>query len=238
MSSTALTAFDTTVDRLIQDTQTVLDTDDIGEQIKIALSRYSYDKPHVDVVEFAGDGGKYYAISTSLTNWRDGFSNIQAVEYPAATIASDEAPRMLEPEDFAIFETATAKYLYFPSHTPTSSYTVRVWYTDPYLFAGSPEACDIRDEDYYAICWLAAASCCDLLAANFATHVDVADGQLSVKRDKLVDKYLKLSAKYLKSYLAAVNLPKDDSVAAAGAIGEWDLRPFGQEYIYHRDSTR
>jgi len=145
---------------------------------------------------------------------------------------------MLEPEDYAVFEDATAKYLYFPNHAPSSSYTVRVWYTDPYLFAGSPSAANIYDEDYYAICWLAASSCCDLLAAFFATHVDVADGQLRVNRDKLVDKYLKLSAKYLASYLAAVNLPKDDRPVAAGAIGEWDVRPFGQEYVFHPDSSR
>ena len=236
MSSTALTEFNTEVDDLIQDQRAALATGSVDRQIKIALSRYSRDRPNEDVKEFAGDGGKYYALTTALTTWEEGFSSIRMIEYPAATVASDEQPQVLEDEDWAIFKDATAKYLYFPNHAPASTETVRVWFSVPYAFSSDPLAVDIRDEDFYALCWLSASFCCDILAAYYATHVDLADGTLQAKRGKLTEKYQILAKKYLANYQDHLNL--SDDLAAAGVIAEWDVKPRGREYAFHGSRTR
>ncbi len=237
MTSFALSVFNSTTDHKIRDSLSILGSDEVDEQIKIALNQYSKDAPDLDVVEFVGDSGKYYAI-TNLTNWSDGFSRIKAVEYPAATVASDEQPQMLESKDYTIFEDATAEYLYFPNHSPASTESVRAWYSVPYAFSGSPEAVDVPAEDFYAICLLAASYCCDVLATYFATHVDVADGRMNVKRGKVSDDYEKRAKKYEREYLKHMNLPLDGKPKAAGVIAEWDVRPHGREYVFHGSSTR
>jgi len=233
----ALTTFNATVDRYIQDSLTVLDSDAVDDMIKSALQQYSKDVPDEDVVEFAGDGGQYYAI-TSLTNWVEGFSKIRMVEYPAAAVASDEQPQPLDSNECVIWEDATAKYLYFPSRSPSSTESVRVKYTVPYTFSESPSSTDIPVQDYYAICYLAASYCCDLLATYYATHVDVGDGRLKVNRDKVTAKYEELAKRYEQIYLKQMGLPLDGRPKAANIIGEWDVLPQGREYVHHPSYRR
>ena len=237
MSSFALTVFNACIDDEIRDTLAVLSSDEVDQQCKIALAQYSKDAPFVDVIEFDGDAGQYYPI-TNLTDWEDGFSKIRAIEYPAAAVASDEEPQMLETDDYTLFEDATAEYIYFPNHTPAATEEVRVWYSAPYGFSGTPDAVDIPPEDFYAICLLAASYCCDVLSTYFATHVDVADGRLNVKRDKVSAKYDERAKKYEAGYLKHMNLPLDGRPKAATVIGEWDVRPWGREYVFHGSRTR
>jgi hypothetical protein len=235
--SFALTVFNESVDRLTQDAAEVLDSADVDGLVKQALQRYSHDAPDEDVVEITGDGGQYYAIS-NLTAWSEGFSKIRAVEYPAATVASDEQPQMLESKDYAVFEDATAKYIYFPNHSPSSTEKIRVWYTVPYTFSGTPAAADVPAEDFYAVCLLAASYCCDALATYYATHVDVGDGRLDVKRDKVSAKYEERAKKYEQAYLKHMGLPLDGRPRAASVFGEWDVYPNGREYVHHPSYRR
>jgi len=234
--SFSLTTFNESVDRLVQDSLLILSSDSVDALIKLALQQYSKDFPDVAVKEISGDGGKYYAVS-SLTGWVEGFSKIQDVEYPAATVADDETPQLLDSEYWTLFEDATAEYLYFPSHSPSTSEKIRVWYTMPYTFSGTPAAVDVPVEDFYAICLLAASYCCDVLSTYYATHVDVGDGRLDVKRDKVSAKYEERARKYEAGYRRHMNLPLDGKPKAATVFGEWDVRPDG-EYIYHPSWTR
>jgi len=238
MTSFALSIFNATTDNEVRDSLSILSSEQVDEQIKVALAQYSADAPDEDVVEFVGDSGKYYAI-TNLTNWSDGFSKVRAIEYPAATVASDEEPQMLESDDYTIFEDKTAKSLYFPNHSPVSTELVRVWYSVPYAFSGSPEAVDIPGEDFYAICLLAASYCCDVMATYYTTHVDVADGRINVKRGAVSEKYEARAKKYWDNYRKHMNLPLDGRPKAAGVIAEWDVAPprIG-EYIFHGRRTR
>jgi len=233
----ALTVFNAEVDIKIQDALAVLASDSIDAQIASALQQYSKDAPDEDVVEFVGDAGQYYPIS-NLTNWVEGFSKIRAVEYPAATVASDEQPQMLESKDYTLFEDATAKYIYFPTRSPVATEKVRVWYTVPYTFSGAPSAVGIPVQDFYAICYLAASYCCDLLSTYYVVHVDVADGRLDVKRDKVSAKYAVMAKKYWEHYRRHMRLPLTDKPKAASVIGEWDVFPQGREYVHHPSSRR
>ncbi len=66
-----------------------------NQHIKQAVMDYGRDKPEITVDDVTGDGGKYYALdggSAVTSNWRDAFSQIQSIQYPAPTIASDETP--------------------------------------------------------------------------------------------------------------------------------------------------
>src|SRR3990167_4524583 len=110
---------------------------DLTIAVRAALERFGGDRPRELVAEFAGDGGQYYALTTALVSWRDGFSSILWIDYPAAVIASDEEPTLLDPAlDWTIFPAILSSvrtlYLYFPNHSPTASETIRIAYTAPH----------------------------------------------------------------------------------------------------------
>ena len=115
---------------------------EIMQQIRAAVNRYSLDFPDTETVDVTGDGGKYYPIAASLTNWSEGFSRISAIEYPAAAIASDEMPQYLEGgawrDDYWIAVVGVqTRYLYLPNHTPAATETLRITYTLPYTWTSS-----------------------------------------------------------------------------------------------------
>jgi len=230
--SIALTTFRATVANLIQDSEGILSNDQIDEQIKNALAKYSREKPDEVVAEFSGDGGKYYSVASKLSRWEDGFSVVLRVEYPAADVSGDEEPQMLEDNEWTVFEDANGKWLYFPNYSPKSTENVRVWYTAPYQFSGSPEAVDVPSEDFYAICELAASLCCWLLASYCVQKkFDFeADGQ-RVKRGEMAKMYRDLAQRYEASYRKHLKLQEGLSPGAATA--DWDVTPRGLEYLFH-----
>lgn len=111
--------------------------------IKAALERYSRDKPDEITSDVTGDAGKYYAINTTnLPSWVEGWSQVVKIEYPAATVSSDEAPTYLDPEDWDddywdASGASPVRYLYLPNHAPAATETLRIRYTAPYLWTAS-----------------------------------------------------------------------------------------------------
>lgn len=109
--------------------------------IKAAVERYSHDKPDVYYEDEAGAASKYYKLTGSscvLAQWVDGFSQVRSIEYPAATIASNQAPNYLEPEDWNdSYAYAGDRYLYLPNHQPAATETMRIGFTVPYGWTAS-----------------------------------------------------------------------------------------------------
>lgn len=134
----SLAVFRAQVDGLIAASDTELSELRRERLIKSAVERYSTDKPDKITVDVSGDDGNYYEISTSLTSWVEGFSRIDAIEYPAPTVASDEAPTYLDPEDWDDdYWDASKRYLYLPHHAPATGDKMRIRYTVPWLWVDS-----------------------------------------------------------------------------------------------------
>ncbi len=109
-------------------------------QVKAAMQRYSEDKPLIESDDVTGDGGKYYVPSSALSAWDEGLSRIKSIEYPAATIASDEAPQYLGADDWdenywADVSGTLTRHLYLPNHAPASTETMRILYTTSYQWS-------------------------------------------------------------------------------------------------------
>jgi len=205
----------------IKDTE--LDEPDRVEHIKAALEKYSRDRPDEAHLDKAGDGGKYYEINTTtFTSWVEGFSRILKIEYPAATIADDERPRFLLPaHDWALYWEETKHYLYLPNHAPKSSEEMRITYTTPYAFSGSPEEVDIPAQDFYALCALAASYCCGALAAKYGQTLDSTIGADAVQYGSKSGRYERRADKLLQKYNDHMGIPKS-GVKASSVIHEWD----------------
>lgn len=120
--------------------------------IRDAVEKYSSDKPGLYTEDEAGDGGRYYKLvgtGAVLANWVDDFSQITKIEYPAATIASDETPIYLETEDWQDdYESAGDVYLYLPSHAPAATESMRITYTVPYAWTASSVTSNITQASH------------------------------------------------------------------------------------------
>jgi hypothetical protein len=150
MTVIALTSFLTQVDNLISADNNELAEIRRQQQIKAALQRYSKDRPDIQTDDVSGDGGKYYALTTALfASWIEDFSRVLIVEYPAATIASDETPILLDPVDwqddyFADISGTLTRHLFFPNHSPGASETMRISYTVPYTWSTGSTTTNVR----------------------------------------------------------------------------------------------
>lgn len=134
----SLTVFRAQVDGLLS-----ADDDELSQLrrerlIKAALERYSHDAPDEITTDVTGDGGKYYAIGTSLTSFVEGFSRILTIQYPAPAVASDEAPTYLEPEDWDDdYWASDVRYLWLPNLAPPATEALRIRFTAPYAWSAS-----------------------------------------------------------------------------------------------------
>lgn len=117
--------------------------------IKAALEHYSQDRPYEVIADVTGDGGKYYDIATELTEWIEGFSRIKAIEYPAATIASDETPLYLDNGDWDDdYWQGGTRYLWLPNHAPAATESMRIRYTAPYDWAVSTVTLNVQQSNH------------------------------------------------------------------------------------------
>lgn len=111
------------------------------ERCRDALDRYSHDLPDYYAEDVTGNATGYYKLtgtSAALTYWRDQFSAVQSIEYPAATIASNETPQYLNNTDWREdYLVSGDYYLYLPNHSPAATETMRVTYSRPYLWTES-----------------------------------------------------------------------------------------------------
>lgn len=140
--SITLSTFLTQLMNMVPQSDTELTAITRNQKIKQAVTDYSRDRPDQITDDVSGDGGKYYLLDGSsavVSGWSDTFSQIVAIQYPAPTIASDETPVYLEPDDWdTSYHDASNRYLWLPNHAPAATETMRITYTAAYVWsAGS-----------------------------------------------------------------------------------------------------
>ena len=137
-----ISEFLTQVKNLIPSASTELGDVVIYQQIKAAVQSYGNVKPNSRTEDVTGDGGKYYNLETSLSNWRDDLSFVTSIQYPAPTIASDESSGYLEDSDwndkYELYSAGTTtRYLFLPNHNPAATESIRLTYATPYQWIAS-----------------------------------------------------------------------------------------------------
>lgn len=236
--TTALTVFTTQLGYLLAS----VDTNKLSSAaqqalVKAAVEQYSRDRPDSETDDVTGDAGRYYAVATALTAWIEGFSHITAIEYPAATIASDEAPTYLEPEDWREdYWASDVRYLYLPRHAPAATETMRITYTVPYGWSGTPEVTTTPTGDFYAICHLAAALCCEALSAAYSPSSEASTLNADAVNHRSKAQEYAYRAKEFRA-LYEVHMNQDGKAnGPAGVFVDWDTAPTWKSgrYLYHR----
>lgn len=220
----------------------LLSQDNMTEYIKAALEAYSGDRPDDITADVTGDGGKYYPIATALTGWAEDFSQVVSIEYPAATVASDEAPQMLEPDDWQDdYWFDDDRYLYLPNHSPAATETLRIRYTVPYEFAAGSS--DVPLQDFSAVCFKAACIACRAIATRYSQIGDTTLGVDSAAHVPKAQEFSKRADEYCGKYDEFFGLGEfaADSNKPAGEFVDWDTAPgfpLGRDYVFHHRGLR
>ena len=183
-------------------------------------------------------------VIAGLENWRTETGSILKLEYPAAVIADDDNPQVLEPQDYEVFRTEAGVYLRFKNHQPSSTETVRMEFAQPYFWNDDQDPrIDVPQRLVPPLCQLAAAFACDMLAVRYGQTRDSSIQADSVDRGTQSEQYRAQARKYFENYLRMTGQPvpgRGGSATAgtgekpAAAVADIDkMAPRKRDYLFH-----
>lgn len=238
-----LATFSLTVDGILSADDDELSAVRRQDMVKAAVERYSHDAPDEITKDITGSGSKYYIVSTVLFPYFvEGFSRMTAIQYPAPTIASNESPVYLDPEDWDDnYWVSGIRYLYFPNHAPATTEQIRVTHTAPYTWAAG--AVDIPTSDFYTVCLLGAGYCAQAIADKYSRTSDSTLSIDSVDHLSRAQEWSRRARELMNMYKELMGLGGDDgsSSLAAGEFVDWDTAPSwprSRRYLFHGSETR
>jgi len=175
---------------------------------------------------YGTDSAGILEVTASTPGWRSQFGTPLKVEYPAADIGSDEAPNLLEDDQWEIYYTEEGVSLRFPGYRPSTTELVRITIMEPFVWTEAPTPeIDTPPQHFDAICYLAAHKCCLRLVSKFGQlrsstlMADVAD------RSSQARTYKDLAKSYMNEYNAALGMGEESKTPPASAIVDLDLEP-------------
>lgn len=199
-----------------------------------AVKEYSKHRPRIVPEDETGNGGFDYAVSL-LASWSDGFSMIQRVEYPVDDTSADAD--ILDEDAWEIYHKPAGDYLRFLEDQPEATETFRVTYTA--LHTCTDAACTVKPIDEEAVQTLAAAYYCEILATWFAQNQDSSIQADSVDHTSKSRDFAARAKAFRKIYRDHLGLKDEDTVPAASAVGDLDIKyPGGGERLTHARSDR
>jgi hypothetical protein len=209
-------------------------TCDVDRAILSAKEQYEKLRPREVTLKIAGNNGFDYAI-TALTGFVDGGSSILAVQYPF--LLTDQVPAPLPSEWYALYRTDLGLFLRFLVHQPLASEFFLVTFTAQHTVNSTTCTIPVADEEAFKD--LAAANCCDMLAALYAKDVDSSISADAVDRRTKSDTYRSMAARY-RSFWDA-KMQTGSAGAAAVSMSDVDRPGFGHrgmiDYFTHGSRT-
>ena len=225
-----LSVFDAQVENLLTGDTDIFSLLKRYRMIVAAVERYSKDNPDTDTEDVTGDGGNYYVLTTVLDNWTNGFSRVTSIEYPAATIASDEAPVYLDAEDWdddrwaEVSGTAT-RHLYLPSHAPAATETMRITYTVPWLWAAGGSEIAVAQTGH-------GFSVNDYVYLDGSTYYAAGDQRIATHQVTTVT-----DSDNIKTKILTTTIPTADFFAVCHLAAGYCCRAIAAKFAQSKDST-
>jgi hypothetical protein len=224
------------------DNPALVDFTTLDAAIVNALGRYSQDRPRIVTEDETGAGSGYFVLvgtGAVLASWIDGFSDVLAIEYPAAAVSATHAPTFLSrQDDWTFYRDATKTYLRLLSATPSASETVRITYSTPHSHDTASDT--VPTADVEALCDLAAHYACLALATQKAGSTDSSFAADSVNYRDSQLRYKQQAEAWLASYERRMGQGEASGVGGASATGDWDQRyqASGWHFLTHSPRRR
>lgn len=211
--------------------------DDVMAAVREAIrDTYSTDRPHRVVVDVAGTGAIAYSIDDSLTEYVDGFSIIESIEYPV----DDDSPEidLIDGNEWDIHRRPIGLFIVFEQDRPRTNETFRITYTT-YHKETNMRFASIPARDIDPIANLSASFVMEQLALKVSTEVDPSVDADSFDRSSRFRRYTDRAKYYREKYRMSIGKPDDSSQVAAGAVADWDTTLRGDiEHLTHHSRYR
>lgn len=205
-------------------------TGDVARCILAALEQYGKDRPLVVVLEIEGAGAFDYPVA-DLAGFVDGFSSIERIVYPYDE--DDQSDEALDAEAYTIKRLPAGLVLRFLEASPAEAESFLVEFTRPHTLDASTSTVPAADDE--ALADLAAAHCCEELAAHYAQSTDSSISADSVDRRSQSAEYRALAKVYANRYADKVG-KGEAKPKAAGRHVEVDRGFAGrrrEDYLFH-----
>jgi hypothetical protein len=209
----------------IQDAAGKLSPDELKAAVEEALGgRYSKDRPRRVVADLSGDGAQFEWDLASVSGWRDGFSQITAIEYPQG----QQIPALLDDGDWTIYESPSARLLRF-RFALASGKVARVQFTAPH----ASDASSMPEADYYAVGALGASIAAHKLAAVYTQIGDSSIAADTVNYRTKAQEYMALARRLEQDYENFLGTDPERSAPAASRSAAWPGGTAGGSRLTH-----
>lgn len=227
---TTLTTIRTKVTGRVRDGASKLDSTNLDVAIAGALAEYQRARPREVSVVVDGAGTFDYTVSSALTAFVEGLSQIREIVYPYD--ATEQAPTALERDQWALVRVNGTLKLRFLSATPTASEDFHVAYTAPHTLDANGSTVWAADEE--ALADLAASYACEALAGHYQQTSESSLSADSVERRSIADGYRSQAARWRKAYEAKMGAEAADGPAAAVVTVPGRLStPWSERRFFH-----
>jgi hypothetical protein len=118
---------------------------------------------------------------------------------------------------------------------------MRITFSAPYAFTATAHLCEAPQEDFFAICYLAASLCCQAMAAKYARIGDSTISADSTAHGSKSGDYSTRASEFMALYQGAMGIAETSVVKAGGAFFDWDVKPTaqdGRDYMFHGKGNR
>jgi hypothetical protein len=220
-----LTEYKNKIKKIIKDEYSYLTEDDLTICLENGLSKLSRDLPKVKQRIISGDEGDAYNLPN---NWEDGFSYIQAIEYPIDSFS----PELLEEDDFKIIEEEEILKVKFTKYTIPQNKRFRMYYVIPYKFTDDPVPGNLSN----SLINISASLACLLLAEKTSQFQDVNSGLM--KSSGMSDVYMASAAEYRKLYEnqifnKSIDDPSAYSVRGFSGMKKTKISNYDENMMFH-----
>ncbi len=211
----------------------LVDIYDIDQSVNQSINTFSKDKPRIIKEDVSADGSYEYSLPDL---WVSDFSFIMSIEYPAG----EQAPSMLDPEDYNVYHNGTTEKLRFPALSPQSGESMLVEFTVKWTL--DKTTCNIPTHDYDAVICLAASYCLRMFASYYAQtsdptiDVDTIDySNKSIQYSELADNLENIYRRHLGlAPLGSKEAAEKPSSPAAGQQKDLDIDfAHGEQFLTH-----
>jgi hypothetical protein len=199
-----LTDYINKIKKLVKDDANYLSNDDIAISLDNALLKLSKDYPLIIDQNYNGNDGYEYDLPG---NWVDGFSYIQAIEYPYG----NQIPEYLEETEFTIYQNNNARKIRFLNKSVGNTECFAVIFAIPYMISSGNN--NVPDSLCTAVCNLAAYYACLILTGKFSQTQNIDIKADLVNYNEQTEKFRKLAIDYYNVY---ENLLFNKSITVSG----------------------
>jgi hypothetical protein len=186
-----LTDYINKIKKTIKDNSSYLSNDDILLCIENGLAKLSKDWPLIVDVSCSGNNGSEYNLPAE---WVEGFSFIQAMEYPVGNLI----PEYLEEEDYEIYQNNNQKMIRFTKTRILSTEQYKIFFAVPYKIAS--EENNVPTSISKAVIFLASFFACEMLSAKYSNFQSPDINSGMVNFNSQAEKIKKVGANCLALY--------------------------------------